>query len=82
MSQPTWFQKLFGIKPADSTPSLSQQRIELEEQIKINRLKKAVRLTESNADTDYWLTAYSDLLSRYKDGFALAYPITQPTDRR
>lgn len=82
MSQPTWFQKLFGIKQAESTPSLSQQRIELEEQIKINRLKKAVRLTESNADTDYWLTAYVDLLARYKDGFALAYPITQPTDRR
>lgn len=76
-----WWQRLIGRK-AEQSPSLRQQREELEEQIRLKRLQRAAKLNESYADTDYWLTAYADLLARYKDGFALAYPITQPTDRR
>ena len=85
MSQ-SWWSRFFGTKQnANETKnekSLEEQRKDLEETIRINRLRKAAKLTESYADTDYWLTAYADLLARYKDGFALAYPITQPTDRR
>lgn len=76
-----WWQRLIGYK-AEQSPTLRQQREELEEQIRLKRLQRAAKLNESYADTDYWLTAYADLLARYKDGFALAYPITQPTDRR
>lgn len=73
-----WFQRLF------SKPELSprQVRENLEEQIRINHLSKKVKISESYADTDYWLSSYVDLLARYKDGGALAYPITQPSDRR
>jgi hypothetical protein len=76
----TWFERLFGNRPQQQSPR--QIRENLEEQIRINHLQRKVKLTESYADSDYWLSSYVDLLARYKDGGQMAYPITQPTDRR
>ena len=76
----TWFERLFGNRPQQQSPR--QIRENLEEQIRINHLQRKVKLTESYADSDYWLSSYVDMLARYKDGGQLAYPITQPTDRR
>lgn len=73
-----WFQRLF--RQQELSPR--QVRENLEEQIRINHLSKKVKISESYADTDYWLSSYVDLLARYRDGNSLAYPITQPTDRR
>jgi hypothetical protein len=76
----TWFERLFGNRPQQQSPR--QIRENLEEQIRINHLQRKVKLAESYADSDYWLSSYVDLLARYKDGGQMAYPITQPTDRR
>lgn len=77
-----WWQRLFTPRQAPAQPSARQQREELEEQIKLKRLARANKLLEAYADQDYWLTAYSDVLARYRDGGVLSYPISQPTDRR
>jgi len=76
----TWFERLFGNRPQQQSPR--QIRENLEEQIRINHLQRKVKISESYADSDYWLSSYVDMLARYKDGGQLAYPITQPTDRR
>jgi hypothetical protein len=80
-SKKAWW-NIFG---GDTTAQrLREQREILTEQIKIKRLEKGKRLTESayNVGQDFWLTNYSDMLDRYAGGFAGSYPITQPTDRR
>jgi len=79
----TWFERLFGSKKKpDAQPTPRQQREELEEQLKLQRLKRAQKVMESYANQDYWMTAYADVLARYRDGGVLTYPISQPTDRR
>ena len=85
MSSNSWLTRLFGIRrqpEAPAEPSPRQRRENLEEELKLKRLERAKRLMESYGDQDYWLTAYTDLLARYRDGGTLAYPISQPTDRR
>ena len=78
----TLWERITGSKPQPAAPSPRQVRENLEEELKISRLKRAKTLQESYAGSDYWLTAYSDILARYRDGGTLAYPISQPTDRR
>lgn len=79
----TWYERLFGVrKQPEPQPTPRQQREDLEEQLKLQRLQRAKKIMESYANQDYWLTAYADVLARYRDGGVLTYPISQPTDRR
>lgn len=63
---------------------IREQREILIEEIKLKRLEKGKRLTESaySVGQDFWLTNYSDMLGRYSGGFSGSFPMTQPTDRR
>jgi hypothetical protein len=59
-----------------------QKREDVEEEIRLRHLERAKRFLESGPSSDYWLTAYANVLDRYKDGGVINYPISQPTDRR
>lgn len=74
----TIWERLFGSRQ----PSVQQQRIELEESLRIKQLQRKQKLMEGYLDQDYWLQGYADLLNRYRDGGQFAYPVSQPTDRR
>lgn len=74
----TIWERLFGSRQ----PSAQQQRVELEESLRIKQLQRKQKLMESYLDQDYWLQGYADLLNRYRDGGPFSYPISQPTDRR
>lgn len=54
----------------------------LENQVRLGRAKRAARLLEMSAATDFWMTSYVDVLDRYRDGAGVAYPISNTTDRR
>jgi hypothetical protein len=73
----TWWEQLTTRKP-----TARQRREDLEEQLRVKHLERAKRILESGPATDYWLTAYSNVLDRYRDGGIISYPISQPTDRR
>lgn len=73
----TWWERLTTRKP-----TARQRREDLEEQLRVKHLERAKRILESGPATDYWLTAYSNVLDRYRDGGIISYPISQPTDRR
>jgi hypothetical protein len=44
--------------------------------------RKQKTLYESAGTMDFFLSAYVDLLDRYRDGPNITYPLTQPQDRR
>src|SRR5258708_19395596 len=70
-----------------SEKSLTLQEIRehkrlIKAQLELHQLQQARRVLEASSNADYWLSSYVDLLDRYRDGGRLAYPISQPTDRR
>lgn len=73
-----WWQRVFGQK----APSATEQLQEMENKLKMRQVEKAKKLLENTPVSDYWLNAYTDILDRYRDGGIIAYPISQPTDRR
>lgn len=73
----TLWERLLGTKRR----SVTDERIELEESIKLQKLKQQKKLMEGYLSQDYWLQGYADLLNRYRDGGQFSYPVSQPTDR-
>jgi hypothetical protein len=66
---------------------IREQKRLIRAQLELHQLKAAERALRSAkiveaAWGDWWLNDYVDGLDRYRDGDRLAYPITQPTDRR
>jgi len=68
-------------KPLSLREIREQKRL-IRAKLELHQLKNAERVLEASANWDYWLSSYVDLLDRYRDGGRLAYPISQPTDRR
>ncbi|HLN30503.1 MAG TPA: hypothetical protein VK395_22355, partial [Gemmataceae bacterium] len=65
-----------------SLKEIREQKRLIRAKLELHQLKNAERVLEASANWDYWLSSYVDLLDRYRDGGRLAYPISQPTDRR
>jgi len=63
-------------------PSIKQQREDLLESIKFQRLQKTERRLKESLAFDPWLNTYNQMLDRSRDGIVGQYPISQPTDRR
>src|SRR6266404_1647109 len=68
-------------KPLTLKEIREQKRL-IKAQLELHQLQQARRVLEASTNADYWLSSYVDLLDRYRDGGRLAYPISQPTDRR
>lgn len=68
-------------KMPETAASVREKRELLQEQVKLDRVKKNRKLSE-NYSPDYWLNNYSDILNRYQDQSLGNYPISQPTDRQ
>ena len=84
MNKPIWettaAQPVHNVAPV--AKSLREQREEIEEGMKLRAVQRRAKLTEGYVNSDYWLSGYSDMLSRFADGNNANYPIAQPTDRR
>src|SRR5258708_11820895 len=72
----------YGQGKQTTLKEVREQRRLIQAQLELRQLEGAHQILEAISNPDYYLTAYSDLLDRYRDGGRMAYPLTQPTDRR
>ena len=79
IKQNSWWQVW---KRPITAAAIKEKRELLQEQIKLDKVKKKQSLIETSLGQDYFLSNYTDMLSRQTDGYISAYPATQPTDRR
>lgn len=78
MSNQRWW-SIF--KMPETAASVREKRELLQEQLKLDKVKKTRKLAE-NYSPDYSLASYSELLTRYQDQSLGNYPISQSTDRQ
>lgn len=62
--------------------STKKQLEAIREEFQLKALQRAKKVLEMQSASDFWLTSYTDVLDRYRDGNQIVYPLSNPNDRR